>query len=122
MAIVGYLEGTDSVLLTRLACRGIETLPISNGADSHGKVIGILTPDDNVSVVVGYLHKLVPVAGVALTPKNLLQACMVYNIKVLIMVPEEEHETAGKILSSVADFVEYVDPAEAYRSILRITG
>jgi len=33
---VGYFEGTDPLLLNKLVARGIGTLPISNGFDSHG--------------------------------------------------------------------------------------
>jgi len=59
MATVGYLEGTDSTILTRLAVSGIDTLPLSNGVDGHGKYVNHLSKGE-VDVVVGYAHKLTP--------------------------------------------------------------
>lgn len=56
---VGYLEGTDPLLLTKLAVEGIETLPVANTWDGHGKPINHLS-EGEVNVVVGYLHKLIP--------------------------------------------------------------
>lgn len=109
MATVGYLEGTDPMILTHLASKGVETLPVSNGADNHGKCVGILTPQDNVSVIVGYLHKLTPVAGIALRPKNLLQACQLYKIKVLIIAPKEDWKDAKKVMKEVKNIVEFVE-------------
>ena len=58
MATIGYLEGTDPLVLSRLAVKGIGTLPLSNGFDNHGKFINTITEHDQISLVVGYLHKI----------------------------------------------------------------
>lgn len=117
MALVGYLEGVDPVVLTRLTLHGVETLPLSNGVDQHGKNITLLTPSDKVSLVVGYFHKVVPVSGIALPPEYLLQACRLYKIPVLLLVPKEEIPKAEKMLSSVKEAVEFIDPQEAFQAI-----
>lgn len=122
MAIVGYLEGTDPLMLTELAIEGIGTLPLSNGADNHGRYIAHLTPSDNVSVVVGYFHKLTPISGVGLKPADMLFACRMHNIPVLLIVPREHQEEARRLLDEVADYVECVDPGELYEAILRGLG
>ncbi len=122
MAIVGYLEGTDPEVLTRLAIRGIGTLPLSNGADNHGKYIAHLTPADGVSLVVGYLHKLTPIAGMGLKPADMLFACKTHNIPVLLIVPREDHDKARTVLDEVIDYVKCVDPAELYDRIIEIVG
>ena len=57
MARIGYFEGTDPLLLTRLAVEGIETLPLSNTWDHYGKYVNHLYRDE-VDVIVGYLHKV----------------------------------------------------------------
>ena len=58
MKIVGYLDGTDGLFLTNLAIKGVDTLPLSNGWDNHGKYLGHITKQDNIALVVGYLHKV----------------------------------------------------------------
>jgi len=49
---VGYFEGTDPLLLTKLSAEGIETLPIGNTWDGHRKYVNHLSKDE-VNVVVG---------------------------------------------------------------------
>ena len=58
MVTVGYLEGTDPVMLSRLAAGGVGTLPLSNGVDNHGKFINAITERDEIDLVVGPLHKI----------------------------------------------------------------
>ncbi len=118
MAIVGYLEGTDPLLLTRLAVQGIGTLPLSNGFDMHGKYINHLTRQDGVSVVVGYLHKVLPTPGMTLTPRDLLFACMTHGIPVVLIAEKSSHEQARLLLGEAAGHVRLADPAEVYSAIL----
>jgi hypothetical protein len=118
MAIVAYLEGTDPLILTRLAARGIGTLPVSNGFDDHGKYVNHITSGDGVSVVIGYLHKVLPTSVMTLTPRDLLFACVTLNIPVLLMAEEADHQQAKKLLGDVADHVRLVDPARLYEAVL----
>ena len=86
MAIVGYLEGTDPVVLSKLTAQGVQTLPLSNGMDSHGKDINLIAKEDGISVIVGYLHKVVPVTGIDLSIEDVLQNCRAHSIPVFIII------------------------------------
>jgi hypothetical protein len=118
MAIVGYLEGTDPLVLTKLAVGGIGTIPVSNGFDDHGKYVNHITTTDGVSVVIGYLHKILPTSVMTLTPRDLLFACVTLNIPVLLMAEKSDHKKAKELLGDVADHVRLVDPAELYEAVL----
>ncbi len=122
MATVGYFEGTDPVVLTRLASKGIGTLPLSNGVDTHGKYVVHLTREDDVSVVVGYLHKVLPANGVHFTPRDLLFACVTHDIPVLLIVEKAFHDSAGERLGEVSERVTLVDPADLYDAIIKVTS
>jgi len=119
MATVGYLEGTDPLILTRLAAAGIGTLPLSNGFDMHGRYVNHLTKQDGVTAVVGYLHKVLPYNGAPVTPRDLLFACLTHDITVLLIVGRAEQEAARKLLGEVRDRVQLVDPADLYAAILQ---
>jgi len=117
MTIIGYFEGTDPLLLTRALAAGAETLPLGNSVDGHGKYSGHLTAGDGVSVIIGYLHKITPTTGVALTTGDILMPAKVHNIPALILAPRDEHEYAKNILGGAADYVTLVDPADAYEEL-----
>jgi hypothetical protein len=119
MANVGYLEGTDPLVLTRLAARGIGTVPISNGFDGHGKYINHLVPGDHIALVVGYLHKLLPSAERVMTPRDLLFSCMTHNIPVLLIVPKADQAAAEQALGDASKYVGLVDPADIYGAIVK---
>jgi len=120
MAMVGYLEGTDPLVLTRLNLRGIATLPLGNGFDAHGKYLGHLTKKDNVSVVAGYLHKVLPPVGVDFSPRDFLSACHTHDIAVLVVAPKAEHNLARESLGEVADWITLVDPGDLYEKALAL--
>ncbi len=120
MANVGYLEGTDSLVLTKLAAKGVGTVPLSNGFDNHGKYINHLVPEDHIAVVTGYLHKVLPIPERRMTPKDLLFACIIHTIPVLLIVPKSEHGAAREVLGGAADYVRLVDPADLYQTVLEI--
>jgi hypothetical protein len=119
MATIGYLEGTDPLILTRLAAAGIGTLPLSNGLDMHGRYVNHLTRQDGVGAVVGYLHKVLPYNGAPVSPRDLLYACLTHDIPVLLIVGEAEQEAARKLLGEVRDRVQLVDPANLYGAIMK---
>ncbi len=87
MAIVGYLQGTDPLVLTRLNLNGIGTTPLGNSFDNHGKYVGHITKNDRLSVVVGYLHKVLPTGIHTVSALDFLNACNVNNVPVLLIAP-----------------------------------
>ena len=117
MAIVGYLEGTDPLVLTRLAARGVGTLPVSNGADNHGKFITTISERDEIDLVVGYLHKIMRTPHQGFLTKDLLQSCLDSGIPVLIVVLEADQAIARQALGSVGESIALVDPGVLYDEI-----
>jgi len=116
MGKVGYFEGTDPLLLTTLAAEGVETLPIANTWDAHGKPVNHLVKGE-VDVVVGYLHKVIPAehgrtAMFELLLDNMLVACKTHNIPVLLIAPKNVHAKARKLLGKVGPTVHLVSPNE----------
>jgi hypothetical protein len=122
MQILGYFEGTDALILTRLTAKGIDTLPLSNGFDGHGKYVAHITKDDGISVVVGYLHKVLPTSKQEITPEGVLYACRTHGIPVLIIAPSSDHGAARELLGNTAEFVMLVDPSDLYDKVLEVTG
>ncbi len=122
MPTVGYLEGTDPIVLTRLAVRGIGTYPLSNGFDSHGKNIFLLRKEDGISLVVGPLHKVVPTPGLTITMHDLIYPCLANNIPVVLVAPKEDHAEARKLVQQFGDHVRVVDPADLYETIFWMLG
>jgi hypothetical protein len=116
MARVGYLEGTDPLLLSTLAAEGVETLPVSNTLDGHGKPINHLSKGE-VNVVVGYLHKVIPneqarTSMFELVLDSMLGACKAYGIPVLLIAPAKLHDKAKKLLGESRSNVHVVAPDE----------
>lgn len=108
MSTVGYLQGVDPLLLTRLAARGFGTLPVSNGFDNHGKFINAITERDGIDVIIGHLHKVLRTQHQGFLVEDILEACLGCSIPVLIIVPEEDHAAARRLLGRVSDRVTLV--------------
>jgi hypothetical protein len=117
MATVGYLGGTDPLVLTRLAARGVGTLPLSNGVDNHGKFITSVSARDGIDLIVGYLHKLARTQRQGFYPRDLLQPCLDCGITVMVVVPEADQALARRILGPVSEATMLVDPGQLYDSI-----
>ena len=117
MAIVGYFEGTDPTTLTRLTVRGIETLPLSNGYDSHGRLVGHVTRDQ-VHVIIGYLHKALPAAGTNLSSKDILYNCQVHMIPVILVAERSDHERARAVLADMGSYVTLTTAEELFDTVL----
>lgn len=116
MARVGYFEGTDPLLLSTLAAQGVETLPIANTMDGHGKNVNQLSKGE-VNVVVGYLHKVIPAeskrtATLALMVDNMLSACKAHNIPVVLIVQASLRDKAKEMLGNVKADIHFVAPEE----------
>lgn len=117
MKIVGYMEGTNSEVLTNLFLEGFETLPLSNGWDNHGKYIAHLNRNDNISVVVGYLHKFIPIAK-EFDLGDMLSSMKVYKIPVVFIVPEKKQDKANKFLKNKGLKYKLAEPARATQVVL----
>ncbi|MFW9769793.1 MAG: hypothetical protein ACFFF9_10280 [Candidatus Thorarchaeota archaeon] len=115
MKTVGYFDGTDSILLTKLAAQGFCTVPLGNEMDGYGKIASFIEPGA-VDIIIAYLHKLLPPhkddKRVIPTPVNLLHAANSYNIPIFVIVPKELHKEAKKQLGEAADFVRMVTPED----------
>lgn len=114
MATVGYLGGTDPLVLTRLAARGVGTLPLSNGVDNHGKFITSVSGRDGIDLIVGYLHKLARTQKQGFHPRDLLQPCLDFGITVLVVVPTGDQALARQILGPISEATKLVDPGQLY--------
>ncbi len=119
---VGYLEGTHPKLLNHLVAKGVGTLPLSNGFDSHGKQIGYLTKQDGIDLVVGWLHKVVPPKEMSLTLKDILFGCITYNIPVILIASEELHGAARELPGGIPDGVALVSPDKIIEEVLKAVG
>ncbi len=117
---VGYFEGTDSRLLTGLICLGCDTIPVSNGFDNHGRHIRSIHETSRFDLLIAYLHKIYAPSGSVTTYQDILHVCRVYEMPLLIEVPEELQEQATRVLGEVPDFVTLVDPDRALAAARRI--
>lgn len=111
MARVGYFEGTDPLLLSKFAAEGIETLPVANMWDGHGKYVNHLTKGE-VNVVVGYFHKVIPAETERAAPGDLLFACKTLEIPVVLIVPAAAREKAKNQLREAGPKIHFVAPDE----------
>jgi hypothetical protein len=118
MATIGYFEGMDSLVLTRLAAKGIGTLPVSNGFDAHGKLVSHLSAQDGVSLIVGYLHKVLPTTGFPGTARQMLSTWTGKEIPVLLIVERAFHDAARERLGDAQARVQLVDPDDIYKAIM----
>lgn len=111
MKVLGYLEGTDTGLLTRVVLEGFETLPLSNGWDNHGKHLTLLNPADNISLVVGSFHKFVRLEDMSIFAA-MLSTVKAYKIPVIFITPKDLHEKAAKLIKDKDLKFKFVDPTD----------
>ena len=111
MKIVGYMDGTNSEVLTNLFLAGFETLPLSNGWDNNGKYIAHVSRNDDISLIIGYLHKFFPIAK-QFDLGDMLSAVKIYRIPLLFIVPESKQAKAKKLLDKKGLKYKFADPAE----------
>jgi hypothetical protein len=109
--VLGYLEGTDPNLLTKVVLEGFETLPLSNGWDNHGKHLTLLNPADNISLVVGSLHKFVRLEDMSIFAA-MLATVKAYDIPVIFIVSKDFQTKASKLITDKDLKFKFVDPAE----------
>jgi hypothetical protein len=117
MKVLGYLEGTDPNILTSVMLEGYETLPLSNGWDNHGKHLTLLNPADNISLVVGSLHKFLRLEDMSIF-SAMLATVKAYDIPVLFVTPKDFHDKAAKLIDDKELKYEFVDPANLSEAIM----
>ena len=122
MATVGYLQGVDPLLLTWLAVRGVGTLPISNGFDNHGKFINAITERDGVTLVLGYLHKVLRTQHQGFLVEDILESCFLCSVPVLIIVQREDHDAARERLAGAGERVVLVAPEDVHMEVTSRLG
>jgi hypothetical protein len=120
---IGYFEGTDSILLTRLVCAGYDTLPISNGYDNHGANVRLIDGQNRYDLLVGYIHKIFAPdtrdKG-SLTYQDLFHLCKTYGVPLLLEVPAELHDTDRALLKGAPESVQFVDPDDMFSVALEL--
>ena len=125
MKTVGYFDGVDSVLLTKIAANGICTMPLGNEWDNHGKIASHLEPTE-VQLIISHLYKLLPPAGfverVIPYTVDLLYPAKVHNIPVFVIIPKEFHKEGKKLLGEAAKFVKIVAPDALEGAVREILG
>ncbi len=119
---IGYLAGTDPLILSRCAALGINTIPLSNGWDNHGKYIGLLSKTDNVALVIAYLHKLIAPPEMKTRPGDFLTACKIHQIPVLVICHERVMAKAKKKLSGVKAKLHWVTPDTLFDTVMEVLG
>ncbi len=120
MKKIGYMDGTDPLLLSKLAAAGVETVPLGNGYDNAGRYLGYINPADGIDAVVGYFHKFLPLQGSNICASDLLKPCAIHNIPVYVIAAKEDTENAKKIMGDCGANVKFVDPGEVAGEIMKL--
>jgi len=119
---IGYLSGTDATTLSQLAASGINTVPLSNGWDSHGKYIGMLTVTDNIGLIIGYFHKLVAPPEADTPPATFLERARIHKIPVVVVCPEDFMSKAKQLLVDTGAEIHWVAPGQVFGKITELLG
>ena len=119
MKTIGYMEGTNSEVLTQLFMEGHETVPLSNGVDNHGKSITLVTYEDGIDLIVGYLHKFIPVSP-RFKLVEILSSAKVNKIPVIFIVPQQFQEKADKLLADKEITYKLADPENLLKTIFEV--
>jgi len=121
---IGYFEGTDAALLTRLVCEGYDTMPVSNGYDSHGRHVRLINGEKRYDLLIGYLHKIFAPESLEMTDytnhKDVFQICRTYHVPLMLVVPEELQKKARGLFDEVPDIVHFVDSADVITAANKI--
>lgn len=117
---IGYLDGTDPMLLSYCAAMGFDTIPLSNGWDSHGKYLGLLTREDALALVVAPFHKLIPPSQVQQKASDFVNACRLQHVPLLVVVPEQVMGRARRKLGGTRTGVLWCSPGELFDKVMEI--
>lgn len=119
MKKLGYMDGTDPLLLTKLAAAGVETAPLGNGYDNVGRYLGYINPSDGIDAVVGYFHKFLPLEG-AVCASDLLKPCAIHNIPVFVIAPDDVSAKSQELMGDCGANVKFVDPAKVADELMKL--
>ncbi|NIP43607.1 MAG: hypothetical protein GWO41_12425 [candidate division Zixibacteria bacterium] len=122
MGVIGYFEGTDPLVLANLSITGHSTMPLGNGFDNYGKYVGHITKDDNISVVVGYFHKVLPTHEMEMTVKDVLWTCIKLKIPILLICGREHYGRAKDLLGELAENIRLTAPDRTEEAIIDMIG
>ncbi|HEQ98492.1 MAG TPA: hypothetical protein ENO22_04030 [candidate division Zixibacteria bacterium] len=122
MGVIGYFEGTDPLVLANLSITGHSTMPLGNGFDNYGKYVGHITRDDNISVVVGYFHKVLPTHEMEMTVKDVLWTCIKLKIPILLICGREHYGRAKELLGDLAENIRLTAPDRTEEAIIDMIG
>jgi hypothetical protein len=117
---VGYFEGTDAKLLTRLVMSGFDTLPVSNGSDHHGQSVMLVNNQNRYDILIGYLHKITAAEDEAVQTHHIFHICKTYGIPLLLEVPHRLQEAAHRVIADAPPNVELLDPADTLNRALEL--
>lgn len=121
---IGYFEGTDANLLTRLVCEGYDTMPVSNGYDSHGRHVRLINEEKRYDLLIGYLHKIYAPDSLEMTDyanhDDVFQICRTYHVPLMMVIPEELQKKARDLFDEVPDIVHFVDPGDVVTAANKI--
>ena len=120
MKKIGYMDGTDPLLLTKLAAAGVETAPLGNGYDNAGRYLGYINPADAIDAVVGYFHKFLPLEGSNVCASDLLKPCAIHNVPVFVIVPKADAAQAKDIMGDCGPNVKFVDPGDVTAELMKL--
>ncbi len=106
--------------MTNLILEGYDTLPLSNGWDNHGKYIAHINRTDNLVLVVGYLHKFIPVIKEYPAGEDILSSLKAYKIFVVFIIPGGKQAKAKKMLASKGVSYKLASPAGVSKTVMKI--
>jgi len=119
---VGYLSGTDSATLSQLAASGVNTIPLSNGWDNHGRYIDSLTVSDNLGAIVGYFHKLVAPHEAQASPTSFLDSARIHKIPVIVVCPANVMARARELLGVSGKTLHWASPDQVHDKVMALVG
>jgi len=119
MKKIGYMDGTDPLLLSKLAAAGVETAPLGNGYDNAGRYLGYINPADGIDAVVGYFHKFLPLEGSNVCASDLLKPCAIHSVPVFVIIPKEDAAHAKEIMGDCGPNVKFADPADVAAELMK---
>ncbi|MGD8718345.1 MAG: hypothetical protein PVH29_05925 [Candidatus Zixiibacteriota bacterium] len=120
MKKLGYMDGTDPQILTKIAVAGVETAPLGNGYDNVGRYLGYINPSDGIEAVVGYFHKFLPLEGSNVCASDLLKPCAIHAIPVFVLVPEEDAAKAKELMGDCGANVTFIAPEKAVEELMKL--
>ena len=120
--VIGYMEGTDPVLLTMLSVQDFSVMPISNGVDGHGLNIQMIHKESKPDLIVCHLHKLLPSLDLQTTIESLLYNPRIFGIPVVVICPKEYQDMAQQKVQNLPECVHLTDPADVVTKILELIG